>query len=220
MSGARLLEKNLVLTRPNIECWDGIKNCMLECIPVIKPVQEKISPEEIAEALEFYRQNRDALIRSAALCRDKAHSYREIPFKVGCALLAVCPDLPKGEYNVFQAYNFTPSKKDRKGWEKRCAERNAVHAAIERNTKFIAALVTVSKESDTGDGNKSENDVLHLCRECRDMVRELHEKGILRDESMICNVNDANDSNARRSLVIEERTTKEYLELYKDDEEK
>ncbi|MCX6762185.1 MAG: hypothetical protein NT093_00170 [Candidatus Moranbacteria bacterium] len=192
---------------------------MIEFIPVIKPVQEKISPEEISEALEFYRQNRDALIRSAALCRDTAYSYREIPFKVGCALLVVSPDSPQGEYNVFQAHNFTPSKKDRKGWEKRCAERNAVHAAIERNTKFIVAIVTVSKESDTGDGNKSENNVLHLCRECRDMLRELLKKGVLREESIICNVNDANDSNARRSLVIEERTAKEYLELYKDDEE-
>jgi cytidine deaminase len=193
---------------------------MLDREPIIKLdyPKERITNQEFKEALAFYEEHRPAFIKSAALCRDKAYSYREVPFKVGCAMVTISPNVPKGEYEVYQSYNFTPSGKLRKDWRKRCAERSAVHAAIDKKVKYIVALVTVSGETDTGDENNKSTDVLHPCLDCRNMLRELKESGLVDNRTIICNANDTKKANNREGVVFEERNLKDFLELYKDDE--
>ena len=174
-----------------------------------------ITPEKWKEFLDYYRTHRDALISEAALARDNGVSHRN--FKVGCALISVEPGLKEGEYAVYSAHNFTPTPANRTGWEKRCAERNAVEAAIEKGAFFIPAMVSVSRETSTGDETTKAHDVLHPCLNCREMLRELMKTGVLRDESIICNVNDAEKPEKNTPYVVEEKTLKQLLEMYKDD---
>ena len=97
------------------------------------------------------------------------------------------------------------------GENKLCAERNTLSGA-RGQAKVIVALVTVSKETDTGDPTKAQG-VLPPCKDCRDMFRKYLAEGFMREETIICNVNDA-----KKELKIEERTLKELLDLYSDDE--
>lgn len=147
--------------------------------------------------------------------RDNAVSYRNPPFKVGCAVMAIKPGLKEGRYEVYSGYNFKPARKKETGSAKKCAERNAVDSALRDGSSLIVAIVIVSKETDAGNGNKVDS-VLHSCQECRNMFRELMETGILRGESIMCNVNDAKKP-GEDTPIIKERTLKQLLELYKDD---
>ena len=66
--------------------------------------------------------------------------------------------------------------------------------------KLIVAIVAVSSETSTGEQTK-EHGVVHSCRDCRDKIREMIAKGILRGDSIICNVN---DSKIREQELAEE----------------
>ena len=169
----------------------------------------QVTQEHWASALQYYREHRDDLIKAAVFSRKNAISHRNPPFKVGCAVLGIEPDLPGGNYGVYQSYNFKPFNVPVAGDDKRCAERNALNLA-RRSAKVVAAIVTVSKETSTGDTTKA-HDALHPCRECRDLFRALLDEGFLREDTMICNANDGDGE-----LKVEERTLRELLDLYAD----
>lgn len=164
---------------------------------------------------DFYEDDgKQVLMRVAAFQRDHGLSHRNPPFLVGCVLLF--KQAFTGEYGIWQTHNRTPEPGEKRGGEKWCAERSAVMAALNDGCDSIVAIVTVSKEVTTGDEvNKSPN-VLHPCRECRDMMRELKKKGILRGESIIVNANDSKLVDGK--WAEEERTVDELLDLYQDDE--
>ena len=200
---------------------------------ISEPGREEYSTEKMREYLKEYRAAKIALIKGAALVRHHGVSHRD--FKVGCCAMGKEPEgqvdkveeflLGLGGKSkepaigdkglvVYSAYNFTlePARPGRLPEEKKCAERNAIEAALSKRCELIVAIVTVSKETATGDPSK-ERGVLHPCRECRDLYRGLLQQGILREESIICCVNDAG-----AKPVEEERTVKELLAMYADDE--
>ncbi len=176
---------------------------------------------EMAEFVDDFRHRfKKAMIQAAARNRDNAHSHRPKPFKVGCTMMTIDGGNLPGDYSVYSAYNFTPDATKRRGWEKTCAESNAMWAALEHGASLIVAIVTVSKELSTGDDSKA-HDALHPCRDCRDKIRQLLGMGILRKDSIVLNVNDSD--NSEDELMVhkwaeEERTVEQLLELYKDDE--
>ncbi len=163
------------------------------------------------EAVNYYHSRREKLIDAARFSRDHAVSHRNPPFLVGCAVQAIEPNLPMGEYGVYQAYNFTPKPGNRSGIEKRCAERNALEAAHKWG-KAVVAITTVSKEKSTGDTTEN-HDVLHPCIDCRTMFRSLLTEGFLRPDTVVCNVNDADTQN----IKIEETSLGDLLANYPND---
>lgn len=168
------------------------------------------------EARKNYQEDRDYFIKGAALLRETAVSHRPIPFKVGCLVLAIEPSVPGGKPSgayVYQASNFKPYPGERRGEDKRCAERNALDYA-RQYAKVVVAITTISKEVSTGDPTKA-HDALHPCGDCRDMLRKLLREGFLRDDTIITNANDS-----KEKIVFEERNLKELLDLYSDDEER
>ena len=165
----------------------------------------EITQEKWQEALFFASEHINDLIMAAKINRDNAFSYRE--FKVGCAVAGIGSD---GEYVVYQGYNFKPQPGHVEGGEKRCAERNVLDEA-QSDTKAVFAIVTVSKEIDTGDPTKA-HDALHPCRDCRTMFRELLKSGFLKEDTIILNANDSGEK-----IITEKRTLKELLDLYSDD---
>jgi len=171
----------------------------------------EVTPAMWSDAVEFYRDHRNELIAAAAQARDKAVSYREVPFKVGAAVLAIEAGQEAGDYVVYQAANFKPEPKPVSGREKRCAERNVLDAA-QTHATVVAALVTVSTELSTGDATKA-HDALHPCRDCRDMLRQLLAEGFVRDDTVVCNANDAD----KKKTCYEERKLGDLLTLYEDD---
>jgi len=173
---------------------------------------DTIMRESLVEYREYYKEK---LIKGAARVRDKAISHRDPPFQVGCSLMTKEPGAAPDEYAVEFAHNFTLTPGKRVGQEKRCAERNAIEVALNNDAYLIVAMVTVSKEVSTGDETKA-HDALHPCRECRDMLRHLKMRGILRGDSIICNVNDSKKVDGK--FPEEEKTVDELLNLYKDDE--
>ena len=128
-----------------------------------------VTPEQWAAALRYYQEHKNELIQAAAVFREKAVSHREPPFLVGAAAMVIEPNLPAGEYAIYEGYNFTPAPGTRQGREKRCAERNALEAA-EMHAKLIVSITTISKEIHTGDPTQA-HDALHPCKECRLMFR-------------------------------------------------
>ena len=185
---------------------------MREAPPIINQ-RPPISQEEMDRHLQQYREHRVELIFAAMRSRDKiAHSHRG--FKVGCALLTHDPKNPE-DYPVALSGNLTPYPAERNGWDKDCAERNTVREAL-KNDSFIVAFVTVSKEISTGD-EEGKHDAPHPCKECRKMFRELLVKNLLRPDSIVCNVNDK-EVDTGGELKIEERTVKQLLDLYLDDQ--
>lgn len=181
--------------------------------PETKPTREQIeafviTPEKWEGGLKFASAHIGPLITAAAFNRDNAISYRE--FKVGCAVVGIRPQMPNEEYVVWQGYNFKPQPGYQEGKDERCAERNVLDAA-QSELKVICALATFSKESSTGDPTKA-HDVLHPCKDCRAMFRQLLQIGFLREDTLIVNANDSG-----KQIIFKEMTLKELLELYKDD---
>lgn len=181
---------------------------------------ERRAERGMPEHLAAYNRLQDDLVKAAQVARDKAVSYRG--FKVGCAALAWKRG-PKNEYLVRAAGNVTPAPGQGKGSAKRCAERNALEAALRDNPEIIVAITSVSRESNT-EAPSVAHDVLHPCFDCRQLLRELKSKGIMRDETVIHSVNDAGEPNsaiveptADLLMVSEERTLKELLDLYPKD---
>ena len=170
-----------------------------------------VSPERWNSALEIYRENRLAIIKGAALIRENAVSYRG--FKVGCVAVGIEPNTSENEVAVYTGYNVKRQPGEVRGENKHCAERNVLSAA-RGQAKVIVALVTVSKEVHTDDPTKAIHGVLHPCKDCRDMFREYLTEGFMREDTILCNVNDSE----REQLKIEERTPKELLDLYADAE--
>ena len=155
-----------------------------------------------------YLQHKQQLIESATQARDKGISYREIKFQVGCSILGNRAGEDGGL--IVNGFNYTPTKKPHANAEKRCAERNAVQRGLEKGITKIDALVTVSCESSTNN-NPDEKMALHPCRDCRDLLRQLKDDGVMTDDTIICSINDKHE-------IIEERTLSQLLELYDNDE--
>lgn len=140
-------------------------------------------PTPTAEACRAEFENaRFKLIQAARLQWEKGVSYRG--FKVGCAVLAW---QPKEGWLVYGAHNFKPEKRKESGKDKRCAERNALDAAQKDGCIKIAAIVTVSDQRSTGDDNRSPHGVLHSCKDCRDLFKELQS---IDEETIVYNVHD------------------------------
>jgi len=171
----------------------------------------EVTPELWQRALKAYREARTDLIRRAALARDQAVSYRG--FKIGCAAMGIEPPHYGGEERFigYDGCNVKLSPAIVRGTDKRCAERNTLEA-MKGWAKVINALVTVSKEANTGDEPRI-HDVLHPCEDCRHLFREFLEEGFMREDTILCNVNDAEEE-----LKIEERTLRDLLDLYADDQ--
>ncbi|MBI2355695.1 MAG: hypothetical protein HYV13_00630 [Candidatus Doudnabacteria bacterium] len=155
-----------------------------------------------------------ALIRAAAMAKRHGISHREPPFQVGAAAMSIEPGLPDGEYAVYTGYNFTPTPVKRRGRDKRCAERNVFEAALEKGATLIPAMVTVASEKHTGDKTRA-HDALHPCQDCRDMMRELRDKGILPGDGIICSVNDSKEISSGK-FAEEQMSVDELLALYDD----
>ena len=172
-----------------------------------------VTRERWDEALHYYYENKDALIKAAIDARGNGVSHRNPPFQVGCAVLGIEPNGKENKYGVYKAYNFKVEPGPRSGKDKRCAERGGLEIA-EKNAKVVAAVVIASKETNTGDPTKASN-TLHPCQDCRMMYRHLLKKGFLRENTIICGVNDSN-----HEIISEESTLKALLDLYPDDLEK
>src|SRR3989338_5055585 len=178
-----------------------------------RPTREELENFIVTEeywdtALALYRRDRQWMIETAAKSRDKATSYRG--FKVGASAMGIEPNLSPNEPVLYYSGNFKYSPGEVKGEDKRCAERNVLDAA-KGQAKVIVAVVIVSKETNTGD-ELGPHDVLHPCRDCREMFRKYLAEGFMREDTILCNVNDANPE-----IKMEERTLKEFLALYESD---
>ncbi|MBI2551506.1 hypothetical protein HYV73_04190 [Candidatus Uhrbacteria bacterium] len=154
----------------------------------------------------------------ASAARDKAVSYREKPFLVGSAILVAEQDHADGaeRYSTFASHNYTPFERVRVGGAKRCAERNALSGAMfESKNGVVVAITTVSRETSTAPGSDS-HDVLHPCPGCRTLLRQLMLQGHVKENTMLCSVNDAAVEKGG-TPVVEEVKLKDVLDLYKDD---
>lgn len=100
-------------------------------------IEKEVSQNRMDKYLNYYKEHKKQLILAAAMASENGYSYRKVPFKVGCSLLTVGKDSKPDEYPVYFAYNFKPEPGDVKGWDKRCAERNAIQSALEHNTAVI-----------------------------------------------------------------------------------
>ena len=169
------------------------------------------TPEMMEEHLTYFWLHKSEFIAKAMTERDRGISHRTPPFRVGCSAMAVGPHHQHGTYAMYWDHNETPVPAQRIAENKRCAERKTVERVLINECDVIIVLITVSREKSTGD--EDEHDVLHPCRECRDMFRELLSYGILRPNSLLVNVNDA-DAN---SIVEKEMTVEELLKSYEDD---
>ncbi len=131
---------------------------------------------------EEFEHARFKLIQTAQLYWEKAVSYRD--FKVGCAVLAWHPN--EG-WVVYGAHNFKPEKKEVRGEDKRCAERGALRMAEADGCTKIAAIVTVSDQRSTGDDEGTPHGVLHSCKDCLELFRELPS---IDEQTIVYNVHD------------------------------
>lgn len=214
MVGENPTDENIRLAEKHIDDTEAFFKAggKLEMRPSRQELDDFIvTPEQWKEALRFYHEHKNDLIQAAIFNRRNAVSHRPKPFKVGCAASGIGPGMKNGEYVVWQGYNFKPHTGHVKGEDKRCAERNVLEGA-QSDVKTVFAIATVSKETSTGDPTKG-HDVLHPCKDCRMMYRDLLKQGFLREDTMILNANDS-----REEIITEERTLKELLDLYKDDE--
>lgn len=150
------------------------------------------------------------MIEAAAKSRDRGVSHRNPPFQVGCAIMGIEPNHPPNDPVLYYSSNFKPFPGETSGEEKRCAERNALDST-RGQAKVIVALVTVSRETNTGDTTEI-RDTLHPCQDCRNMFRKLLAEGFMREDTIICNINDS-----AGELKIEERTLKDLLTSYAGD---
>ncbi|MFA5926038.1 MAG: hypothetical protein WC831_03820 [Parcubacteria group bacterium] len=187
------------------------------------PVHNDFSPEAIERNmpryLGYYRECKEGLIIGAAMNRNYAVSWRQEPFQVGCTALTLDADFPDDQPVIHYGANFKPTKDWTKYHEKHCAERHAIESALAYDVKLIIAIVIVSREHDKGDDENKPSEVLHSCLACRRMYRDLLKRGLLREDSMICFVNDSEVDEEGKPTKIQEMTVKELLDLYKDDPE-
>lgn len=172
----------------------------------------KVSPEVWERAKKYFEEDLDIFIKAAQVERSRGVSHRNPPFLVGTIAVGIEPNQPEGHFGIYQASNFTPTPGTRTGNEKMCAESNALNAGLGW-AKVIAGIVTVSKETHTGDPTKS-HDVLHPCLECRKKLRKLLADGYVREDSIMYSVNDADPNN----IIKRRKILKKILDLYQDDE--
>ena len=121
-----------------------------------------------------------------------------------------------GGYMVYFGQNYKPQPRPERGREKRCAERNTIEGALANDCKAIVAIVTVSKEQTTGEGREV-HDVLHPCRDCRDLLRDLIKQGKVRDDSMVLNARDVEKPDGSVEWITKEQTVRDLLNLYPGD---
>ncbi len=160
-------------------------------------VSELPRSEDAERYYADYLAHKEHLIITASRIRDEAISYRG--FHVGCALLAKVPDGKSVDYTIHFGFNFKPSKES----TKHCAERSAFESAIGDGSPRIVAIVTVSRETSTGDPSQSHS-VLHPCDVCREMLSDYRERGILSGDSVICCVNDGEGTAAEEECTVDQ----------------
>lgn len=133
--------------------------------PEILPNLEPPTPEQRQAFFETARFN---LVERARKQMERGVSYRD--FKVGCSVLAWHP---KDGLVIYDAHNVKPFKIKQKGADKLCAERNALNYATEEKCTKIIAIVTASREKNTGDDSPNQHDVLHPCPDCLELFNSL-----------------------------------------------
>lgn len=169
----------------------------------------EISPEEWKQHQKMFRVSWGELIGRAAAGRDIAVSYRD--FKVGCSVLIW--DAVKKTYRKDQSGNLKPEENhEERGDRKRCAERNVIRRAVNGSGDLVVGFVVLSSKTVTELGHP-ERAVLHSCKDCRCLMRELIAEDKLRPESIALFVNDRYLI-SRGELVTETMTVGQLLEAY------
>ena len=172
----------------------------------------EVPPEEWKQHGKQLRIDWGEMVSMATEGRNQAISYRD--FKVGCSVLIW--DANKREYRKDKAGNYKPKKDDsERGERKRCAERNVIRRAVNGSGDLIVALVIVSSETFTEFG-QPERAVLHSCKDCRCLMRELVAQGVLHSQSIVLSVNDRYLV-SKGQLVTEKMTVGKLLSHYPDD---
>jgi hypothetical protein len=155
---------------------------------------------------EFINRVNDLTIR--AIRRHlQAVSYRAL--RVGSSLLADNPRVAGG-YETRSGHNFKPWEHKEHGWDKLCAENNAMSDAIVNGAEYIPGIVVVSHHKKIGEqpedfthGEK----VLHSCKNCRQLFRELIWQGIMSQETIIRFVDDGSliyeDPKDRQPFIVD-----------------
>ena len=150
----------------------------------------EITSERKAKGRVEYEKKKYEMVIKAILKHIEAVSYRGL--RVGASVLADNPSV-KGGFQVEASHNYKPRRLRQKGWDKLCAENNALTAVILDGADYISGIVVVSHHkvigNDPEDKNHSEH-ALHSCQNCRNLYRELIQQGIMSEETMICFVND------------------------------
>jgi len=147
-------------------------------------ILQEPSPEDRRAKFESARFR---LIQLARHNWENAVSYRSRPFKVGCAVLAWHP---LDGWIEIGAYNYKPIKRVERGDAKKCAERMALRMAEANESTKIAAIVTVCDQQSVDTDQPLEHGVLHPCDECRALFRELDEKKLIDDNTILYNLHD------------------------------
>ena len=169
-----------------------------------------VTPKMWKEALNYYHEHTSELINKAIVARDGAVSHRDPPFQVGCAVLGIEPNGKENRYGIYPAYNFKIEPGPKTGRQKRCAERGGLEMAQE-HVKVVVAIVIASRETSTGDPTKASL-TLHPCKDCRMMYRDMLKRGFIKEDTILCGINDSN-----HEIITKERTVKELLDLYPED---
>ena len=145
--------------------------------------KEPMPTPSVVERHAEFKAERNRLVHEARAGMRLAYSYRG--FHVGCSVLAWHPT--KGWVSEYSG-NFKPKKKVQTGKELRCAERNALDAALNDECVKIAAIVTACEKGDANDLSKE--GVLLPCAECQKYFRELFADGLIDEDTILYSLRD------------------------------
>ena len=168
-----------------------------------KPLE--ITPDVKALGRVEYEKKRNQLVWMAILKHLEAVSYRA--FLVGSSVLAEDLSNP-GKYITAEDHNFKPWEKRQNSWDKLCAENNVCSDVIVQGADYVHAIIVASHHKEIGKAEEDKSHTskaLHSCRNCRNLFRELIQKGIMSNETIIRFVDDG-------PLIYEDKDdTEEYI---------
>ena len=168
-----------------------------------KPLE--ITPDVKALGRVEYEKKRNQLVWMAILKHLEAVSYRA--FRVGSSVLAEDLSNP-GKYITAEDHNFKPWEKRQNSWDKLCAENNVCSDVIVQGADYVHAIIVASHHKEIGKAEEDKSHTskaLHSCRNCRNLFRELIQKGIMSNETIIRFVDDG-------PLIYEDKDdTEEYI---------
>lgn len=174
-------------------------------------VVEPLSQEVRDTCIKWLNNFRQSLISGAASARERGESWRS--FKIGCSLLALGKNLDLAEPQLYTSANYKPESGEHDWPSRKCGEMSTVFEAIKDECRFIAVIVTVSSERSTLEHGTEFHDVVHPCKFCRELFRELINLGVMSTETIVLNVR---DDGKGAVLSNEEHTVGRILEIYND----